>query len=145
MIIRVAREEDLPEILKLYSQIDNEQDLALDDAKAIFNRIRSYPDYHVYVALVDGLIIGTFALAIMDNLAHLGSKSGLIEDVVVSESFRGQRIGRQMMTYAIKICKEKQCYKVCLSSNLKRHNAHKFYENLGFRIHGYSFLMDLDF
>jgi len=133
----------LTEVLELYSQIDNEQVLELDDAKRIFYRMKEYPDYNVYVALVDGVIVGTFALAIMDNLAHLGSKSGLIEDVVVSEQFRGRGIGKQMMAYAVGICREKQCYKVCLSSNLKRHDAHKFYEKIGFRIHGYSFLVTI--
>ena len=141
MLIRIANEEDLAEILELYSQIDNEQVLELDDAKRIFNRMKEYPDYNVYVALVDGVIVGTFALAIMDNLAHMGSKSGLIEDVVVSEQFRGKGIGKQMMAYAVEVCREKQCYKVCLSSNLKRHNAHRFYEKIGFKIHGYSFLV----
>ena len=80
----------------------------------------------------------------MDNLAHMGSKSGLIEDVVVSQALHGQGIGKQMIAFAIQTCKEKSCYKVCLSSNLKRKNAHKFYENIGFKIHGYSFLMELD-
>lgn len=143
MLIRTANENDLPDILELYSQIDNEKSLSIDEAKTIFNKMGSYPDYQIYVVEIDGKIIGTFALAIMDNLAHMGSKSGLIEDVVVSEAFRGQRIGKQMMAHAVEICKKESCYKVCLSSNLKRCDAHKFYEGIGFKIHGYSFLMEL--
>ena len=81
----------------------------------------------------------------MDNLAHMGSKSALIEDVVVAHSQQRQGIGRQMMEYAIVLCKEKACYKACLSSNLKRQNAHLFYESLGFKKHGYSFLIDLEY
>jgi GNAT superfamily N-acetyltransferase len=145
MIIRIAAENDLPGILELYAQpeLDDEQILDINEAKAIFDKMKKYPDYHVYVAEIDGKIVGTFALAIMDNLAHMGSKSGLIEDVAVLESLQGQGIGKQMMNFAINICKEKSCYKVCLSSNLKRQNAHKFYESIGFKIHGYSFLMEL--
>lgn len=48
-----------------------------------------------------------------------------------------------MMKYAIEYCKKYGCYKVSLSSNLKREKAHHFYESLGFRIHGYSFLLEL--
>jgi len=144
MIIRIAEEKDLPEILALYLLVeDDDQILTVDEAKTIFNKMGSYPDYHVYVAEIDGKIAGTFALAIMDNLAHMGSKSGLIEDVVVAESFQGQGIGKQMMRFAVETCKGKSCYKVCLSSNQKRVNAHKFYENLGFKIHGYSFTMEI--
>ena len=74
----------------------------------------------------------------------MGKKSGLIEDVAVSRELQGRGIGKQMMRFAIETCKKKSCYKVCLSSNLKRQNAHRFYEGLGFQIHGYSFLMELE-
>jgi len=50
---------------------------------------------------------------------------------------------QEMMQFAIATCREKSCYKVCLSSNLKRENAHQFYEGIGFRKHGYSFLTEL--
>jgi len=52
-------------------------------------------------------------------------------------------IGKEMMKFALKICKEKGCYKVSLSSNLKREKAHRFYEGIGFEKHGYSFSMGL--
>jgi len=98
MIIRIATEEDLPEILGLYAQleIDNQQVLEIQAAQAIFARMKSYPDYHVYVAEKDGEIVGTFALAILDNLAHRGSKSGLIENVAVTVSLQGHGIGREI-------------------------------------------------
>jgi GNAT superfamily N-acetyltransferase len=124
--------------------MDNNQVLDITEAKMIFDKMKLYPDYHVYVAEIDGIIVGTFALVILDNLAHMGSKSGLIEDVVVAQASHGQGIGKQMMRFAIETCKEKSCYKVCLSSNLKRLNAHKFYEEIGFKIHGYSFSMELE-
>ena len=146
MIIRIANENDLPDILALYSQpdIDNGQILGIKEAKIIFNKMKQYPDYNIYVAEIDGNIVGTFALAIMDNLAHMGCKSGLIEDVVVSISHQGKGIGKQMMRFAVEQCKEKSCYKVSLSSNISRDNAHRFYENIGYKKHGYSFLMELE-
>ena len=146
MIIRIATDKDLSEILELYSQpaMDNKQVLDIKDAKVILDKMKLYPDYHVYVAETNGEIVGTFALMIIDNLAHMGSKSGLIEHVVVSQSLQGQGIGKQMMKFAIEICKEKSCYKVSLSSNIKRENAHRFYEGIGFKKHGYSFLMELE-
>jgi GNAT superfamily N-acetyltransferase len=105
--------------------------------------MNSYPNYKVYVAKVDDVIVGTFALAVMDNLAHLGTRSGLIEDVVVKTDFQGKGIGKQMMEYSMEYCKRLGCYKVSLSSNLKRESAHRFYESLGYKKHGYSFLLEL--
>jgi GNAT superfamily N-acetyltransferase len=44
-----------------------------------------------------------------------------------------------MMDEAAAIARGKGCYKLILSSNLKREAAHAFYESLGFERHGYSF------
>ena len=66
IVIRIAEEYDLPDILRLYSQpdMDNGHVLALSDAIAIFNRMKSYPDYQLYVAEINGEIVVTYALAI---------------------------------------------------------------------------------
>ena len=124
--------------------MDGEKVLTLDEAKKIFLRMRDYPDYTVYVAETDGIAAGTFALAIMDNMAHMGKKSGLIEDFVVLRSHRRRGVGRAMINRAVGICRAKSCYKVALSSNIKRNEAREFYESLGFKIHGYSFVTELE-
>ena len=141
--IREAVEADLPSILALYSEVGDVQVLSTDQAHAIIERMKTYPDYHVYVATIEGAIVGTFALLIMDNLAHLGAPSGVVEDVVVSAERQGQGIGKQMMQFAMERCRERCCYKMALSSNLKRDAAHRFYDSLGFERHGYSFRMIL--
>jgi GNAT superfamily N-acetyltransferase len=141
IIVREAREGDLPAILCLYAQLgqDDGTVLSLDQARFIFARLRSYPDYKLHVALADGKIVGTFALLVMDNLAHRGARSAILEDVVVDEGLRGQGIGKRMMDYAGDLCREKKCYKMALNSNRHRIEAHRFYESLGYERHGYSF------
>ncbi len=145
LLIRRAVREDLPFILRLYAQpgMDDGQVLALPEAGKIFDKMNTYPDYAVYVAEQDGCIAGTFALAILDNLAHMGAPSALVEDVVVAPALQGKGIGKQMMRFAMEVCKKKGCYKMALSSNLKREDAHGFYKRLGFKIHGYSFSTEL--
>jgi len=140
--IREATEADLPSVLELYAQpdIDNGDVLSLEEAKTVFGKFRMYPNYNLYVAESENKIVGTFELLIMDNLAHRGQPSGLVEDVVVDLQYQSQGIGRQMMAFAIEVCREHGCYKMALSSNLKRERAHQFYENMGFWKHGYSFL-----
>jgi len=46
-----------------------------------------------------------------------------------------------MMEHARAECRAGGCYKLALSSNLKREGAHQFYEALGFERHGYSFVI----
>jgi GNAT superfamily N-acetyltransferase len=145
LMIREALPEDLPSILSLYSEIDlsGEEPLPTEKAQDRFSRIQSYPDYHIYVAVHEGHIIGTFALLIMDNLAHHGAPSGVVEGVVVRKDWQRKGIGKQLMNHAMRKCIEAKCYKVMLSSNAVREGAHKFYESLGFRRHGYSFGVQL--
>ncbi|WP_148269935.1 GNAT family N-acetyltransferase [Desulfitobacterium dehalogenans] len=145
IVIRHAAENDLEGILKLYGTLEENKDcgIDIDAAVFIFSKIYSYPDYSIYVAEIEGNIVGTFSLAIMDNVAHRGAPSGLVEDVIVAENYQRMGIGKRMMTAAMEICKQKGCYKMALSSNVKRKDAHKFYESLGFKIHGYSFLVEL--
>ncbi|NLG83712.1 MAG: GNAT family N-acetyltransferase [Firmicutes bacterium] len=145
LVIRAAKEEDLPSLLALYAELDGDEGrvLGLDEARAIFARLQRYPNYRIYLAILDGEVVGSFALLIMDNLAHHGAPSGIVEDLVVEAAYRGRGIGRQMMEYAFARCKEAGCYKMALSSNLKREAAHGFYERLGFKKHGYSFIVEL--
>jgi GNAT superfamily N-acetyltransferase len=144
--IREAVDNDLNTVLALYAQpeIDNGDILGLQNARTIFERFRSYPNYKLYVACRDGEIVGTFTLLIMENLAHRGAPSGLVEDVVVAVRHQRGGIGKQMMRFALDCCREAGCYKMVLSSSARRSAAHRFYESLGFVRHGYSFRMEIE-
>ena len=142
--IREATEKDLPEVLSLFKQPDVDQEIVpIKKAQGIFNRIKNYPDYKIYVAKADKQVVGTFSLLVMDKLSHMGAKSGIVDDVVVHPDWQGKGIGKQMMRFAMDQCKNSGCYKLMLSSNLKRELAHEFYEKLGFKKHGYSFVIEL--
>ncbi|WP_394993622.1 GNAT family N-acetyltransferase [Emticicia sp.] len=136
--------EDVENILQIYAEaLDNGNVTSVEKAKVIFLKQQQYPDYQVFVAKVENRIIGTFALLIMENMAHLGTPSAVVEDVGILPTFQGKGIGKTMMQFALEKAKEKGCYKITLSSNLRREEAHHFYESLGFKKHGFSFLMDL--
>jgi ribosomal protein S18 acetylase RimI-like enzyme len=143
--IREATEDDLPAILAIYSSAKIERDtgFSLEEARVHFGRFRQYPCFRIFVALVDGVIAGTYELLIMDNLAKRGKKSGVVEDVAVHPPYQGRGVGRAMMEHAQKTCRAADCYKVTLSSNLNREEAHRFYESLGFEPHGYSFRIEV--
>ncbi len=143
MVLRPATEADLPAVLHLYeTALEDPKILSLEAATALFRKMQTYPDYVLYLAETEAGVVGTFALLLMDNLGHFGTPSGVVEDVAVRPDQQGQGIGKRMMEFALERCREKGCYKLTLSSNLRRAEAHRFYESLGFRKHGFSFLME---
>jgi GNAT superfamily N-acetyltransferase len=142
--IRPATISDLENILQIYAEtLDNGTVLSVEKAKVIFLKQTQYPDYQVFVTELNDRIVGTFALLIMENMAHLGTPSAVVEDVGVLPEMQGKGIGKAMMEFALQYAKEKGCYKMSFSSNLRREKAHQFYESLGFKKHGFSFLMEL--
>lgn len=145
LLIREATETDLPDVLGLYAQpdLDDGDVLPLAQAREILARFKRYPDYKLYVAVDGDELVGSLALLVMDNLGHVGTPSGVVEDVVVEPSRQGQGIGRQMVAFALERCGQGGCYKLALSSSLKRERAHRFYESLGFERHGYSFRVEI--
>ena len=146
IIIRLAEPEDVAGMLELYAQPDYDDGhvLALDKAKAVFERAAAYPYYKFHVAEFAGRIVGTYALLVMDNIGHLGTPSAIVESVAVSPDVHGKGIGRLMMQHAMKQAASRGCYKLALSSNARRHRAHDFYRNMGFEQHGISLSIRLE-
>jgi GNAT superfamily N-acetyltransferase len=146
LLIRPAGEEDVQKVLELYAQpaFDAGNVLPLETAKSLLRRFADYPDYTLYVAERANAIVGTFAFLVMHNLGHLGAPSAIVEDVAVSPAFQGHGIGKAMMQFALELAREKGCYKLMLSSNARREQAHAFYDSLEFERHGFSFRVDLE-
>lgn len=145
LTIRKATKQDIPAVLRLYrdAQIDGEAGFSVEEAAAHFVSLSRYPYFHVFVALSDEVVAGTYELVILDNMAKRGKKSGVVEDVAVSPDHQGKGIGRAMMQHTLEECGLAGCYKMTLSSNLKREGAHRFYDSLDFARHGYSFQVEL--
>lgn len=146
--IRQATEADLTAVLELYAQpdMDKGQTLTLDQAQKLLQTFAHYPSYRLFVACspaASAQVVGSYALLIMHNLAHRGSPSAIVEDVVVASAHQRQGVGRAMMRHAQSLAQKAGCYKLALSSNLSRTQAHAFYRSLGFEQHGLSFRMEL--
>ncbi len=142
--LREATADDLPQVLALYAQpgLDDGQVLSPGQAREVFAQFARYPSYRLFVACdEDHQVIGSYALLVMHNLAHLGTPSAIVEDVVVDQAHRSRGIGRHMMDHAMALARQAGCYKLALSSNLRRERAHAFYDALGFSRHGISFVI----
>lgn len=139
--MREATADDATTLVELLSVLDTPGTPAMDPAHArvMLARIARYPDFHVWLAEHGGKPVGTYSLLIMDNLCHRGTPSAIVESVAVTGASRGLGVGRAMMEHARAEAKHRGCYKLVLSSNETRSDAHAFYEHLGFARHGFSF------
>lgn len=147
-IVRLANESDIPRILELYRQLaittaPVEQKLkpSLKNYKRVFAQISATPSLELLVAEKEGEVAGSLVLFIAPNLSHGGLPWALVENVIVDEKYRRQGIGRLLMDYAIARAKKAGCYRIGLSSDKKRPEAHQFYRALGFKAsaHGFRF------
>jgi GNAT superfamily N-acetyltransferase len=145
LTLREATLADWPEVLRLYesSGIDNPGDNDAGAGAALWSRLQAAGGV-VLLAQAGGLVVGTLTFFVLPLLAHGGRPSMVVEDVAVDESAQGLGIGRALMNAAMEIAGQRGCYKLALSSNLKRHAAHAFYEHLGLQRHGVSFLVEIN-
>lgn len=145
LIVREATSEDIPAVLALYAAagIGDEKQFTVEQAVAHLAVLQQYPSFRVFVAVNGEIVVGTYELLIMDNLAKRGKRSGVIEAVAVDPEHQGKGAGRAMMRHALEQCRLAACYKLTLSSNVNREDAHRFYDSLGFQRHGYSFHVEV--
>lgn len=136
------------ELFQLYDALDEvpptEHPSATGRLADYLQQLCNWPGSAVLGCFDAGRLVGTYSLIVIPLLVHGGRKIGIIESVVVDAEVRGQGIGRQLMTNAAARGRAAGCYKLMLSSNLRRHQAHDFYAQMGFRHHGHSYHLDLD-
>ncbi|WP_036482088.1 GNAT family N-acetyltransferase [Myxosarcina sp. GI1] len=138
--IRIAIKNDLPTLNRLYADMDDKPLMSEEQITNIWQKIQQVPEYYIYLAYLEELAIGTFSLLFVPTMMHRGfHKSAFLDAVTIASDYRGQGYGKQMMREALRISAEAGCYKVTLSSNLKRDRTHNFYQSLGFKQHGWSF------
>ncbi|CAN7251665.1 GNAT family N-acetyltransferase [Rhizobium rhizogenes] len=149
LIIREARESDLPALIALFAADvvgghgDTTDRAAYDDYLRAFRTIQSSSDQTLYVAELAGEAVGTFQTMITTSLTGRGSSAMIIEAVQTRGDLRGQGIGAAMIEFCIGEAKGRGMRLVQLTSNAVRKDAHRFYERLGFKPSHLGFKMAL--
>jgi GNAT superfamily N-acetyltransferase len=136
--IRPAKKGDLPDIVRLFADDDlstkHPAHVTLTDAHyTAFDVIESEPNNHVYVAELDGKVVGTFQLTFIRQLSYGGCLVAQVESVHVDSSVRARGVGAKMMEFARAEAERRGALRLQLTSNVKRERAHRFYERLGYR------------
>jgi GNAT superfamily N-acetyltransferase len=86
----------------------------------------------VLVAERGGEVIGVCQLIVFRHLQAGGGLCAEIESVHVHPDHRGSGVGTSLVREAVARARALGCYRVQLTSNARREDAHRFYERLGF-------------
>jgi GNAT superfamily N-acetyltransferase len=132
--IREASHEDLPNVLRLYAQL-NPEDPRVTDGRdlAIFREISSSTRLILFVGLEADRVVTTCYLNITPNLSRNASPYGVIENVVTDVEFQNNGHGKAIVLHALHKAWQQGCYKVMLQTGSRREATHRFYESCGFR------------
>jgi GNAT superfamily N-acetyltransferase len=137
--VREAKEPDLPALLDLLDELransarpDRPPEKLSAAHIETLRRLGDSDHFAVLVAEEAGAVLGTCTLAIVPNLSHGGRPWCVLENMAVHERARRRGVGKLLVTEAVSRARHASCYKLSLTSNLQRQEAHHFYEMMGF-------------
>jgi ribosomal protein S18 acetylase RimI-like enzyme len=133
MEYRIARKEDLQELLGLYKQLNPEEEpIDVEKAYSIWDATEKGSATRYFIAVDNTKIASACNITLVPNLTRNGKSFAIIENVITDNDYRRQGIGKKVIQNAVQYAKENNCYKVVLLSSVKRTESHRFYESIGF-------------
>ncbi len=103
-----------------------------DNINKLWDKIFNDPNRYYFVVEVDGVLVSSSTLVIIDNLTRSGRPFGLIENVVTHKEYRKRGYGTAILHKALEVAKNNDCYKVVLLTGRKEESVLRFYERVGF-------------
>ena len=150
LFVRTARGDDLGRMVELLrlgavpgGPPSAEDPTDLSPYQAALDEI-ARGDGAVFVAELDGAVVGVCQLIVFRHLQARGGRCAEIESVHVHPDHRGAGIGTVLLSVAIDAARDLGCYRVQLTSNTARPDAHRFYERLGMVPSHIGFKLPLD-
>jgi GNAT superfamily N-acetyltransferase len=133
-VIRSARRGDLPAIVGIIAAgtLRNAEDpSALSAYESAFEEIDGDPHSVALVAELEGEVVGTCQVFSFRHLQSQGGRCAELESMHVDEPYRNAGIGTQLLDAALQWARSQGCYRLQLTSNKVRTDAHRFYERHG--------------
>ena len=98
----------------------------------------------VLVAELAGEVVGVCQLIVFRHLQGRGGRCAEIESVHVHPDHRGAGVGGALLDEAVRRARALGCYRVQLTSDTARPDAHRFYERFGFSASHVGFKLPLE-
>lgn len=131
MQVRKARPGDAEEIRALYrSLVPGDDNIHVDPGR--IDELAGHPTNHLFVVEDAGGVCASAFLTVCLDPMYGFSPYGVVENVIVAASARGQGVGRALMAAVEHEARAARCTKLMLLSAKSRVEAHAFFAALGF-------------
>jgi len=104
--------------LRLLGQLTDVGSVTKADYAAKFNKMKNSPNTYFITVIVDtelDQIIGAGTIIVEQKFIHGCGERGIIEDIVVSDQYRGKQLGKLVVATLIELGREIGCYKITLN------------------------------
>jgi GNAT superfamily N-acetyltransferase len=140
LAIRRATPDDVPRLVDLLRDdpVGAQRDGLVGDVdlapfRTAFAAIDANPRALLVVAEVDGLVVGMAQLTELQSLGRGGVKRGEVESVRVAADWQGRGVGTALLGWVCDEARRRGCVLAQLTSDKRRVDAIRFYEQFGFR------------
>lgn len=136
--VRPAEARDLEAIVRLFAadETGGHGDAWTEPNRpayeAALRRILRSEDHRLFVAEMNGEVVGTFQTTLIPSISGRGGLRLKLEGVQVRSDLRSRGIGARMIAVAETVARDAGAGSIELSSNKKRVDAHRFYERHGY-------------
>ena len=127
-MIRPAEPRDAEALARLIGQLDYQVTPA-EAAERL--ALMAAEGRLVLVTELDGAVVGCLSTSVM-RVLHRPAPVGRISMMVVDEAHRGRGLGAALVRAAEVALAAQGCYMVEVTSHVRRTEAHRFYERLGY-------------
>ena len=140
VLIREIEEKDFMALLPLWAEFGGYANA--ENIVRHYDRIKNDTRYKTYVAVSNSVsnneIVGFITSVQYFGIGIEGSYM-VIVGICVKQDLQGKGIGTKLMKRMEVFAKESNVFSIYLNSDIKRVDAHAFYERNGYRKHSYGF------
>jgi GNAT superfamily N-acetyltransferase len=135
---RRAQRSDLSAMLALIADdaLGKNRDMTATADDPVYNKafevIANDANQVLLIGELAGETVAMLQITFIPGLSRRGALRANVEAVRVKSTLRGHGIGAWLMREAIKLARARGCALMQLTSDTQRHEAHTFYERLGF-------------
>jgi GNAT superfamily N-acetyltransferase len=132
-VVREARAEDFEAVTALLEELGRPKTLGTPEENAARRRFEDWldaPDRFIFVAEVDGAVVGMVDMALIPR-PNFVQPHAWVPDLIVTDASRSQGVGAALLSRAEEVAREVGAFSLALESAYWRTRAHAFYVRQG--------------